>query len=143
MNHRQTTARSCSGNRVDLNLAAGGAYLSELSGDAPNRVKSLSCIKTCTGWDYSFSARNRPPAVTAGQRETARWHHLENFSGANPFCNKRTTPPNSSSLWLHSQAYAARKPPAAAARLRSVADVFVQASSETLFFFFIRSKQAA
>ncbi len=36
-----TTARACSGNGVDLNLAVVASYLSELSGDAPNRVKSL------------------------------------------------------------------------------------------------------
>ena len=51
---RTTTARASAGNRVDLNLAAGGIVFQRAFREAPNSVKSLSCMKNMYGLGLLF-----------------------------------------------------------------------------------------
>lgn len=57
-------------------------------GDAPNRVKCYPA-KGMYRRDYSFFQRMSSASSDRRDGRTARWHHLENFSGANRFfCNR-------------------------------------------------------
>ena len=82
-NRRRAAARPGAGDGVDLNLTADGIVLQRAFGEAPNRVKSLSCIKNIYGLGLLFfSTSYAASGDAAGRREAAGRDHLEDFPGA-------------------------------------------------------------
>ena len=139
---RGGVARPGAGDGVDLNLTADGIVLQRAFGEAPNRVKSLSCIKNIYGLGLLFFSTSYAASGDGQGSEKRRKGTTWKISPRIARCILRTTAPYSSSLWSTSQRISATVVTARRRRLVQLLAQLAQALLQALFFTLQRREQA-